>query len=238
MVDEVYQFRLTACRELMDSHPESLRIREQVEVIEASYPDKPGTMVAFCKNIIETTCKTILVDRGISYDPNIKFTELASLTRKAIGLEKPNPGNEEETIRKNIGLITGGIGQIVEGLGNLRSSDAGFGHGADAYAPMLDVEFVELLVRATDAVVGLLFRTHLVGSGKAPLARPRYGDHKDFDERIDNDYGPFEVLEVKLVASEALFKTDLIAYRSALVAFRQEQEAAKAADAEAQGGGA
>ncbi len=38
MVAEASPFRLIACRELMEKHPESLRIREQVEIIEASVP--------------------------------------------------------------------------------------------------------------------------------------------------------------------------------------------------------
>jgi len=35
------------------------------------------------------------------------------------------------------------------------------------------------------------------------------------------------VLEVQLVASEALFRTDFLAYRAALIQFRQEQESAQ-----------
>ncbi|OUC14615.1 MAG: hypothetical protein B0A82_11190, partial [Alkalinema sp. CACIAM 70d] len=62
MADEVYQFRLTACRELMESHPESLVIRQQVEALEEALPDKPGMAVSFCRTLIETTCKTILID--------------------------------------------------------------------------------------------------------------------------------------------------------------------------------
>lgn len=34
MADEPYAFRLTACRELMDSHPDSLVIRQQGEALE------------------------------------------------------------------------------------------------------------------------------------------------------------------------------------------------------------
>lgn len=221
---EASPFRMIACRELMEKHPESLRIREQVEIIEASYPDKPGTMVAFCKSIIETTCKTILKERGVPIDPQIKFTDLAALTRGALGLEKPKPGDETEKIRKNIGLVTGGVGQIVEGLGNLRSSDAGFGHGAEAYAPMLDIEFTELLVRSADAVVGLFFKTHIKTAKVDPLEFIRYGDHRDFDESIDNNFGPFEVLETPLIASEALFKTDTNAYKAALVEYIAERD--------------
>lgn len=53
-------FLLPACHELLDSHPESLLIREQVEAVEEAMPDRPSVVVSFCKTIIETTCKTIL----------------------------------------------------------------------------------------------------------------------------------------------------------------------------------
>jgi len=73
-------------------------------------------------------------------------------------------------------------------------------------------------------VVGLLFKIHLSSAQRDPLARFRYGDHTDFDEFIDNGFGPFEVLEVQLMASEALYRTDFQAYRAALVQFKQDQE--------------
>lgn len=56
-------FLLPACHELLDAHP--LRIREQVEALEEAMPDRPGVVVSFCRTIIETTCKTILTDRGV-----------------------------------------------------------------------------------------------------------------------------------------------------------------------------
>ena len=74
--------------------------------------------------------------------------------------------------------------------------------------------------------MGLLFKIHLGSARRDPLARFRYGDHSDFDEVIDGDFGPFEVLNVQLAASEALFRTDFLAYRAALIQFRQEQESA------------
>ena len=54
MADEVFTFRLIACRELMDSHPQSLVIRQQVEALEDALPDKPGIAVSFCRTLIET----------------------------------------------------------------------------------------------------------------------------------------------------------------------------------------
>lgn len=238
MADEFYQFRLSACRELMDSHPDSVRIREQVEALEEALPERPGIAVSFCRTLIETTCKTILIDRGQTPDNAWEAPKLVSETTKFLHLGIHDDGHTDTNLREGAEKLVRGVNGIIDGVMQIRNAHGAAAHGADAYAPMLDARYAEILARATDAVVGLLFKTHLNGSGKAPLARPRYGDHKNFNDWIDNDFGPFDVLETQLVASEALFKTDPIAYRGALVVFIQEQVAAQAAGTETQGGSA
>jgi len=228
MADEAYAFRLTACRELMESHPDSLRIREQVEALEDAMPDRPGIAVSFCRTLIETTCRTILIDRGQTPDATWEAPKLISETTKFLHLGIHDDGHTDPKLRSGAENLVRGVNSIIDGVVEIRNAHGAAAHGADAYAPMLDERYAEILARATDAVVGLLFRTHLNGTGNAPLARLRYGDHKDFDEWIDADFGPFEVLDTPLIASEALFRTDHNAYRAALVVFRQEQEAANA----------
>ncbi len=248
MADETYAFRLNACRELMDLHPGSLRIEQQVKAIEASFPNDPGTMVVFCRSIIETTCKTILSDRSVEIGANPTFSSLLARTRQVLGLEKPRSGDTDAETRKNLGMVTGGIGQIVEGLGNLRNSDGSFAHGADAYAPLFDGEYAEILARAADAVVGFLFKSHLTQSSEDPHHRVSFGSYPDFDDIVDNDNDAITVFEAPIRPSEALYhceplmydnelrryirdKKDLaernaiiIQFISALVVYRQEQE--------------
>jgi hypothetical protein len=228
MADEAYAFSLIACRELMESHPESLVIRQQVEALEDALPDRPGIAVSFCRTLIETTCKTILIDRGQTPDEAWEAPKLISETTKFLHLGIHDDGHTDATLKSGAEKLVRGVNSIIDGVVEIRNAHGAAAHGSDAYAPMLDARYAEILARATDAVVGLLFKTHLNGSGKIPLARLRYGDHKDFDEWIDDDFGPFAVLETPLVASEALFRTDNSAYRAALVVFRQEQEAAQA----------
>lgn len=229
MADETYAFRLTACRELMDSHPESLVLRQQVEALEEAMPDRPGIAVSFCRTLIETTCKTILIDRGQTPDDRWEAPKLISETTKFLHLGIHDDGRADPKLRSGAESLVRGVNSIIDGVVEIRNAHGAAAHGADAYAPVLDERYAEILARATDAVVGLLFKTHLNGSGKAPLARLRYGDHKDFDDWIDGEHEPYVVLETPLVASEALFRTDNNAYRAALVVYRQEQETANAA---------
>lgn len=212
-------FRLIACRELMDSHPESLRIREQVEALEDALPDKPGIAVSFCRTLIETTCKTILVDRGQTPDDAWEAPKLLSETTKFLHLGIHDSGHTDPTLKSGAEKLLRGVNSIIDGVMEIRNAHGAAAHGADAYAPMLDGRYAEILANATDAVVGLLFRTHLNGSKARPFSRLRFNDHPDFNESIDADFGPFDVLETPLIASEALFRTDNEAYRTALVDF-------------------
>lgn len=227
MAIESLPFRLVACRELMDSHPESLVIRQQVEALEDALPDKPGVAVSFCRTLIETTCKTILIDRGQVPDGAWEAPKLIAETTKFLHLGIHDNGITDPTLKSGAEKLVRGVNSIVDGVVEIRNAHGAAAHGTDAYAPMLDIRYAEILARATDAVVGLLFKTHLNGSSNVPLARLRYNDHKDFNEWIDGEYGSFTVLDTPLIASEALFRTDNGAYHAALAEFRQEQAAAE-----------
>lgn len=213
---------LPACQELLDSHPESLRIREQVEALEDAMPDKPGVVVSFCRTIIETTCKTILADRGVTPDAEWEAPKLISESLKYLNLGPRDDGTVDARLRNGAEQLVRGVNQIIEGIVTIRNDHGSAAHGADGYSPLLDARYAEILARATDSVVGLLFKTHLSSAQRDPLTRFRYGDHGDFDEYVDNLFGPFEVLEIPLVASEALFRTDFNAYRAALIQFKAE----------------
>ncbi len=85
-------FQLAACRELLEAHPESLRIREQVEALEEAMPDRPGVVVSFCRTIIETTCKTILTDRKVPVDSGWEAPKLVAEAMKYLNLGPSEDG--------------------------------------------------------------------------------------------------------------------------------------------------
>lgn len=186
-------------------------------------PDRPGIVVSFCRTIIETTCKTILTDRGIAIDSLWEAPKLVSETIKFLNLGSSDDSGVDARLRNGAESLVRGLNQIIQGIVEIRNAHGSAAHGADAYSPLLDARYAEILARATDAVIGLLFKTHLSSAKRDPLMRFRYGDHPDFDESIDGGFGSFSVLDAEILASEALFCTDFKAYRTALVQYRQEQ---------------
>jgi hypothetical protein len=169
-----------------------LRIREQVEALEEAMPNRPGVVVSFCRTIIETTCKTILTDRGIAVDAAWEAPKLVSESMRYLNLAPREDGGVDAKLRSGAESLVRGLNQIVQGIVEIRNAHGSAAHGADAYSPLLDTHYAEILARATDAVVGLLFKTHLGSAQRDPLSRFRFGDHADFDEFIDNDFGPFQ----------------------------------------------
>ena len=126
-------------------------------------------------------------------------------TRQILGLEKPRDGETTDLTRKNLGMVTGGIGQIVDGLGNLRNSDGSFAHGADAFAPVFEPGYAEILARAADAAVGFLFKSHLSQISENPHDRVEFGSYSDFDDTIDADSKDITIFEAPIRPSEALY---------------------------------
>jgi len=167
--------RLSACHELLDSHPESLRIREQVEALEDAMPDKPGVVVSFCRTIIETTCKTILTDHAVEIDSAWDASKLSKEALRYVNLAPSEDRAVDTRLRGGAEQLVRGINQIIEGIVTIRNDHGSAAHGADAYSPLLDERYAEILARATDAVVGLLFKTHLNSTRSTfavPLRRP------------------------------------------------------------------
>ena len=112
---------LPACRELLDTHPESLRIREQVEALEDAMPDKPGVVVSFCRTIIETTCKTILTDRGVTPDSGWEAPKLISEALRYVNLGPRDDGSVDSRLRNGADQLVRGINQIIEGIVTIRN---------------------------------------------------------------------------------------------------------------------
>lgn len=223
MTDEPVAFRLTACRELMESHPESLRIRRQVEALENSLPVDPGVAVSFCRAIIETTCKTILQERGVHYADDWKASKLVKETKKSLGIDdKKDEQKKDQLLRQNLGFISGGIANVVTGISNIRNDFGSAAHGAEAYEPLLDEGYAEILARSTDAIIGFLFRTHK-GEMSEPKYQIAYGDKPDFDNRIDGEFGPFIILNSEYSASETLFRVAKKTYLDELLNHEQIQ---------------
>jgi hypothetical protein len=214
----VVAFRMRGCRELLLTYEDSLTIKSQIEVIEASIATNAGMVFTHCRGVIESVCRTILIDRGVPIDgADPKPNWLMSQTLKALKLT-PTEFDGDAKVESGVSEVLRGMNALVNGIVDLRNSQGIGPHGRDALASILDPEYAVICATAVDAAASLIFRLHKKQSETDPMKRLRLGDHPDFDARLDASYSLF-VEDVPLIASKSLFASDPDAYRQKLVEY-------------------
>lgn len=215
-------FELHSCRQLFELYPSSTSLRPAVEVIERTIQSEPGIAFVHCRGLLETVCITILTDRGTDVPPNSKPHWLMSQAVQSLELTALNPDDKEA--ERGVAGVLKGLNLLVDGVVALRNSQGVGPHGRDALENVLSVEYAILTATAVDAAVGIMFRLHQEQIGRDPINHLRFGVHTDFDEYLDREYADIVIEEVPIIASQALYNQDRLAYRKGLVEFRGRSE--------------
>lgn len=133
------------------------QMHAQIERIAAAIDTDPALAIGTAKELVETTCKTILTDDGV--DPGTQ--DLGDLVKAACKLLKlvpdgvPNEAKGADAIRKTLRSLAA----TVAGLGEMRNF-YGSGHGQDGRAKGLSPRHARLAVGAASTLAMFLFETH------------------------------------------------------------------------------
>ncbi len=101
---------------ILDSHV----LRQQIDRIRNAIDDDPDLAIGTSKELLETTCKTILADYGVTADSNWDLTRLVKEARAVLKLvpeDVPDSAKGAETIKR----ILGSLAQIPQGIAELRN---------------------------------------------------------------------------------------------------------------------
>ncbi len=140
------------------SHFDAPELHRQIERIKNAVEDDPGLAIGTSKELIETTCKTILSERGVQYDNNSDISKLVKETRKSLGLipeNIPNSKKGADIIRR----LLSNLGNVTQGLGELRNL-YGTGHGKHSKEKGLSPRHARLAVGTAATLAMFLFETH------------------------------------------------------------------------------
>lgn len=140
------------------SHFDMPELHRQIERMKSAIDDDPGLAIGTAKELVETTCKTILEERGVEVDQNVDIVKLVKETRKVLGLipeSIPNSAKGAETIRR----LLGNLGNVAQGLGELRNL-YGTGHGKHGSSRGLGARHARLAVGTAATLATFLFETH------------------------------------------------------------------------------
>ena len=133
-------------------------LHRQIERMQSAVEDDPGLAIGTAKELLETTCKTILEQREVPFSENDDLSKLVKETRKALGLVPdniPNSTKGADSIRR----LLSSLGTVVHGLGELRNL-YGTGHGKTGKAKGLASRHARLAVGAASTLATFLFETH------------------------------------------------------------------------------
>ncbi len=133
-------------------------LRQQIERIRSAIEDDPDLAIGTAKELLETTCRSILADYGVTSDPTWDATRLVKETRSVLKLvpeDIPDSAKGSEIIKR----VLGNLGQVSQGLAELRNL-YGTGHGKDGQFRGLRPRHARLAAGCASTLATFLFETH------------------------------------------------------------------------------
>lgn len=134
-------------------------LAEQIRRIEQSIHDDPSLAIGTAKELIETCCKTILLQRGVPISGTPDIPTLTKATLKELQLV-PEGVHDRARGSDVIKRLLSNLGTIGNGLAELRGL-YGTGHGKDGNYGGLSARHAKLAVGAASTLATFLFDTHL-----------------------------------------------------------------------------
>jgi len=133
-------------------------IQEQLDRIQRAIIDDPALAIGSAKELVESTAKVVLIERGRTVNEKDDLPALARAAQEALGLHPSSttPGPDgSDAVKK----ILGAVSTIATGLGELRNRGYGTGHGPAAARVGLRARHAHLAVNAAVTWCQLLLDT-------------------------------------------------------------------------------
>lgn len=133
-------------------------LEKQIKRARDAVNDDPGLAIGTAKELLETTCKTILSEHSIEYDENWEITKLVKETRKQLGLVPesiPSASKGSDSIQR----ILSSLGSVAQGVAELRNL-YGTGHGKHGRVIGVSPRHARLAVGSAATLASFLLETH------------------------------------------------------------------------------
>jgi hypothetical protein len=202
-----------------------LHSEKQVKALELAVTENTGLAFDLARTLIESVCKTILSERGISFDKDDDLPKLfkaATLTVPFLPVVLATDTGARNSLKRTLG----GLSTAVQGICELRNAFGFASHGSGSPRPAMEGVQALLAAQAADTIVGFLYRVH-----RQDLSRPKtvfleYDDNPEFNEWLDEQSEPVKILALPpYQPSEVLFNVDQEAYRDMLANYKADDEA-------------
>lgn len=209
-------FKMLGAREAQDSGLG--HIERQITAIEASVDSNPGLAIDLAKTLIESVCKSILVEHGLKDDRKLDTPKLLKRTLKLLNLV---PADLPESARVTAGLqkTVNGLQTVIQGICEVRNTHGFASHGKPPEFRQLESLQAILVARASDAIVSFLVRVHRSAAEYAQTREPQYEDASEFNDFVDEVHDLVRIFDLEFRPSEVLFRVEPGAYKAGLADF-------------------
>jgi len=197
------------------------QVEEQIKGIEQAVLANPGFAFDLAKTLIESVCRTILIERKILFNPDDDLPKLFKMVTTSLPFLPPSASGEAGA-RNSLRKMLGGLLTAVYGVSELRNAYGFASHGAGGHRAEMETVQALMAAQGADAIVGFLHRIHrqerlpVTGMGLG------YEDNSDFNEYIDGEHEIVRILSSVFKPSEVLYRMEPETYRIALAEYKTE----------------
>jgi len=165
--------------------------------------------VESCKAMVETICKTILMEQKVGYSDSAKVQHLMSETVKLLGF----PNYSEQLKHFGRSLIN-----VTQNLAEIRNDIALVSHGTtvdELHKEKIDKISASLLVNAIEALACFLIEYYELEFPKhKPKKEEESIDYTAFNDYLNETYEKVRISAYEFLPSDILSNIDKVAYQS------------------------
>jgi hypothetical protein len=198
-----------------------MHIDEQVKAIEKAIAENPSFTFDLARQIVESTCRTILADRKIPFETTDDLPHLFRIVTTSLPI-LPVMASGEIEARRSLAQTLNGLHTALQGVCELRNAYGFASHGVDGPRPGMESVQALLAAQAADAIIGFLHRIHRQERRTIAPAKVEYQDNDEFNTYIDDANARVQIFDLIYSPSEVLFAVDHQAYRELLADYRSD----------------
>ncbi len=196
-------------------------IEDQIKSIEQAVAENPGLAFDLAKTVVESTCKTILSERQVSFEPDDKLPRLFRAVTMNLSV-LPVTLSSDADARRSLAQTLTGLHTSLVGVCELRNAFGFASHGSAGPRPVMESVQALLAAQAADAIVGFLYRIHRQERATAEAPQLVFDDNDAFNSYVDEANAAVRIFDLEYRPSEVLFNCDQEAYRDLLSGFEPE----------------
>ena len=133
-------------------------VNSKTNIMNAAINNDTDLAIGTAKELLETTCKSILKQKSVAIDTNWTLARLIKETTNQLNFA-PKDADDPAKAEASMKQILGGIGSIVQGVTELRNS-YGSGHGKDANFKALETKYARLTVGVVSEIAIIFLATN------------------------------------------------------------------------------